>query len=312
MADAAFDRRAIPAGAALSSWAAPDGWALRRLDWRQEPGAPVRGSLLFVGGRGDFIEKYLEAAAHWHARGWNVTTFDWRGQGGSRGTIRDGHYDSFDPVVADLDALIAGWSAEAPKPHAAIGHSMGGHILLRVLVDRAPKLDAAILVAPMIGLNSTPVPGFAAAATATFMTAIGMGRHPAWQQSARPQPAGSLRQKILTGCADRYEDELWWWEQEPGYNLGAPSWGWLKAAYRSIARLTPARLGAVDIPILLVAAEEDRLVSIPAIRSAARQLPHAELVSFPHAGHEVLREADPVRVGALAAIDAFLDRHAAP
>jgi lysophospholipase len=305
-----FDRRAIPKGAELSTWTAPDGWALRRLDWRQPAGTAVRGSLLFAGGRGDFIEKYLEACAHWHARGWNVTAFDWRGQGGSRGTNEGGHYDSFDPVVGDLDALIRGWAAGTPGPHAAVGHSMGGHVLLRVLAEREPPLDAAVLVAPMIGINSAPVPAVAAAATASFMTAIGMGRHPAWHQSAEPAPAGSLRQTILTSCPERYEDELFWWRREPGYHLGAPSWGWLKAAYDSIGRLTAARLAGVKLPVLLLAAEDDRLVSVPAIRAAARQLPHAELVTFADAGHELLREADPARLEAFGAIDAFLDRHA--
>jgi len=310
MPDPAFDRRAIPPGATLSAWTAPDGFALRRLDWPQASGAAVRGGLLFAGGRGDFIEKYIEAAGHWHARGWNVTTFDWRGQGGSRGTIEGGHYDSFDAVIGDLDGLIAAWRAETPGPHVAVGHSMGGHILLRVLAERQPKLDAAVLVAPMIGINSAPVPAAAAAASAAFMTAIGMGRHPAWHQSAEPAPAGTLRQKILTSCPERYEDELFWWGREPGYNLGAPSWGWLKAAYDSIGRLTPARLAGVALPVLLLAAEGDRLVSVPAIRAAARQLPQAELVAFDHAGHELLREADPVRLAAFGAIDDFLDRHA--
>jgi alpha-beta hydrolase superfamily lysophospholipase len=35
-------------------------------------------------------------------------------------------------------------------------------------------------------------------------------------------------------------------------------------------------------------------------------------VTYPHAGHELLREADPVRLEALGAIDAFLDRNAPP
>jgi lysophospholipase len=312
MPDTPFNRRAIPDGAVLSTWSAPDGWAIRQLDWRQPKGAKAHGSLLFAGGRGDFIEKYLEADAHWFGRGWNVTAFDWRGQGGSRGTIEGGHYGSFDPVVGDLDALLASWRAETPGPHVAIGHSMGGHILLRVLADRHPPLDAAVLVAPMLGINSAPVPSFAAAATASTMTALGLGRHPAWHQDDAPPPAGSLRQKILTGCPERYEDELYWWEKEPGYSLGAPSWGWLKAAYESIARLTPAKLAAVDIPVLLVMAERDRLVSPDAIREAARHLPRSELVAFPDAAHEILREADRVRLEAFAAIDAFLDAHAAP
>ena len=309
MADTSFDRRAIPSGATLSTWTAPDGWALRRLDWLQRGSGAVRGSLLFAAGRGDFIEKYLEALDHWHGRGWNVTAFDWRGQGGSRGSIEGGHYESFEPVVGDLRALIAAWAADRPGPHVAVGHSMGGHVLLRVLAEGRAPLDAAVLIAPMLGINSAPVPPLAAAATASAMTAVGLGRHPAWHQP-EGQPAGSTRQRFLTGCRERYEDEMWWWERAPGYQLGAPTWGWLKAAYESIGRFTPARLGAIATPILLLSADHDRLVSAGAIAEAARRIPNAEMVSFPDAAHEILREADPVRTAAFAAIDRFLDAHA--
>ncbi|HEY1146907.1 MAG TPA: hypothetical protein VGE84_11270, partial [Allosphingosinicella sp.] len=81
------DRRTHPPGAAFSYWRAADGWPIRRMDWLQPTGSAVRGSLIFAGGRGDFIEKYLEALGYWHGRGWNVTSFDWRGQGESRGDI---------------------------------------------------------------------------------------------------------------------------------------------------------------------------------------------------------------------------------
>src|SRR3954453_21119371 len=213
----AFDRRAIPGAAAFSSWAAPDGWPYRLLHWPQETisdsdGGKVRGSLLFAGGRGDFIEKYLEADAHWHQQGWDVTAFDWRGQGGSRGAIAGGH-DSFDQLVDDLAALIADWRARTPAPHVAIGHSMGGHLLLRTLAERKPALAAAVLVAPMVGINSGGLPDWAAAWTASTMSVLGLAHHAAWHAPRTPEPSGSLRQSILTACPERYEDELWWWER---------------------------------------------------------------------------------------------------
>jgi lysophospholipase len=311
MPTAPFDRRAIPAGAVFSTWKAPDGWPYRLLHWPQEPGkAAVRGSLLFAGGRGDFIEKYLEADAHWHERGWDVTAFDWRGQGGSRGEVVGGHLDSFDPLVDDLTALIADWRSRTPGPHAVIGHSMGGHLLLRTLAERRPPVDAAVLVAPMIRINSGPVPGWAAAWTASAMGAFGFAEQSAWHVPEEPSPAGSLRQSILTGDRARYKDELWWWKREPGFNLGAPSWGWLRAAYASIDRLTPERLRGIDLPVLLVGTERDKLVSPDAIREAAAAIPNAELLMFPDAAHEILREADPVRHLAFERIDAFLDAHA--
>jgi lysophospholipase len=311
MAPDLSDRRRIPEDAALVRWLAPDGWDYRRLDRRRPPGAAVRGSLLFAGGRGDFIEKYLEVQNHWFGRGWNVATFDWRGQGASRGSAEGGRLDSFDTLVDDLDALLSDWQAHSPGPHVAVGHSMGGHVLLRTLAERRPRLDAAVLVAPMLAINSGPLPPFAAASTAAMMTLFGWGRHPAWSQPAEPPTGGSIRQDILTGCKERYADELWWWEREPGYSLPAPSWAWLKAAYASCDKLTPAALRRVECPVLLVGTERDRLVSPSAIRRAASDLPRSELLMFEDAGHEILREADPVRLEALAAIDGFLDRHAA-
>ena len=71
--------------------------------------------------------------------------------------------------------------------------------------------------------------------------------------AARP---ARQRQRNLTGSRERYEDELWWWEREPGWNLGAPSWAWLRAAFRSAAAgFTPERLARVELPVLLLAAD---------------------------------------------------------
>jgi lysophospholipase len=305
MQQPAFDRRAIPADARFGSWKAADGWVYRTLERRPPEGTPPRGSLLFAGGRGDFIEKYLEVHDHWVRRGWTVTAFDWRGQGGSQGGRPGGWLDSFETVVDDLAGLIADWTAEAPAPHAVVGHSMGGHVLLRTLADRHPDIDAAVLVAPMLAINSAPIPPFAAQWLPSFFSAFGWSGQP-----ATPQAPGSIRQAHLTGCAERYSDELWWWEKHPAFNLGPPTWGWLKAAYASSAALTPAKLAAVPTPVLLIGTERDRLVSPAAIRGAASQLPDAELLMFEDSAHEILRERDSVRLEALARIDAFLDARA--
>jgi lysophospholipase len=305
------DRRRIPEGALLSRWHGPDGWDQRRLDWPQTEGRRGRGSLLFAGGRGDYIEKYLEAHGHWHGRGWNVTVFDWRGQGDSRGDIVGGHLESLDLLVADLATLIAEWRSHAPGPHVVVAHSMGGHVLRRALAERRPAIDAAVAVAPMVLINARPLSPRLARWLAGLLASLGLGRRPAWKTPRAALRPGSRRQRYLTSCAERYADELWWWEHDPGYDLGPPSWGWLRAAYLSSARLTPAALAGIDVPLLFLGTETDRLVSAPAIRAAAASIPGAELLMFPDAGHELLRERDEIRLAALARIDAFLDGHAA-
>lgn len=280
------------------------------MDWPQAAGTKTRGSLIFGLGRGDFIEKYLEPLAHWHAEGWNVTSFDWRSQGASRGEIEGGHLDSFEPLVADGADLIKAWAAETQGPHVAVGHSMGGHLLLRILTEERPPLEAAVLVAPMIGINTGPVPAWASQMLAQSFSMFGWNRSPAWRQGEDPAPPGSTRQAWLTSCTERYGDELWWLERKPDYALGAPSWGWLNAAFRSMAMITPDRLEQIAVPMLILATEQDRLVSAEAIRWAAGFIPTSELLMFQDAAHEILREAEPVRLQAMERIDSFLGQHA--
>jgi lysophospholipase len=303
------DRRALPNGLATAPWDAPDGWRHRSFTWpaRHER---QRGSLLFQAGRGDFIEKYLEPVIHWHDRGWNVAGFDWRGQGGSGRLLADisrERLDSLDPLVADLAAFVTRWQAETPGPHVLIGHSMGGHIVLRAIAEGQVAVDAAVLVAPMIDINSAPLPGWLARRIARTACALGLGDRRIWKRSdpGSPSPA---RQRALTRCPDRASDSGWWKAAHPELGLGTPSWSWIAAAYESIAALAqPKALAAVTTPLLMIAAEDDRLVSEGAIRAAAAALPDAELIVFADTGHELLRETDAVRLPVMGAIDRFLE-----
>ncbi len=302
-------RRQLPDDAVLSHWTAPDGWGLRRFDW---PAPAGRGSILFQGGRGDVIEKYLETFAHFHARGWSVTSFDWRGQGGSGRLSSDqhvGHAVSFLPYLADLSAV---WRdiGRQDGVRVAIGHSMGGHLLLRALLDGSVDPDAAVLVAPMLGLRS-PVGARWGGRLARFIANRGDPARAAWRGNERPASLVT-RQRLLTNDRDRYADEAWWYEQCPQIRLGPPSWSWLAEAFASVAGLeADARLDTLPTPVLTLLADHDRLVDSRAAARIVARLPHGAALSFgKESAHEILRETDPVRDRALAAIDAFLDRHA--
>lgn len=307
---AAFARRAIPAGTEEGKWIAPDGYVVRRIDWSHP--AP-RGAILFLSGRGDFYEKYLEAMAHWHQQGWAVTSFDWRGQGGSGRLANDpytGHVDDFSTWVRDLRSFWQDWSASHTGPGVAIGHSMGGHLALRAAAENAIDPTALVLCAPMLGLRDGNMPDALMHAVARLMCGVGDAARPAWKWSERPGQPPDSRGALLTHDPDRYADELWWRETRPELVMGPGSWRWLERAYASIRWLArPDALARVKLPVLLLATDRDALVSFKAIARAAARLPDCELINFgDRARHELLREADPVRLEALARIDAFLDR----
>lgn len=302
-------RRAIPAGATITQWSAPDGWTIRRFDWPAE-GTP-RGAILFQGGRGDVFEKYFEAFGHWHAAGWTIASFDWRGQGGSGRLSPDphvGHVDDFAPWIADIAAFWHAW--DAPGPRVVMGHSMGGYLVLRALLDRAVTPAAAVLVAPMLGLRA-PVGPWLGATVARLMTRIGNPARAAWKGHERPG-ARLERRALLTHDALRYDDEQYWYREKPEIQLGPPSWAWLAHAFAGTRALqADRRIESLAVPIMLLVAEADALVDPAAALRVADRLPDATVVRFgAEAAHELLREADPVRDRALAAIDQFLETRA--
>jgi lysophospholipase len=295
-------RRLIPDGLAFEAWPAADGWPLRSFRWAAE--AP-RGSLLFLGGRGDFVEKYLEALAHWRERGWNLAGFDWRGQGGSGRYLADPlicHQDSLDPLLGDLAGYVDAWTRATPAPHVIVAHSMGAHLTLRLLATGHRGVHAAVLASPMIGIRVQAAPGWLLGLLAQAAGAIGLGRRKVWGRDL-----GDIGGR-MTSCAERRDDKLWWKANKPEIASGPPSWGWVRAAAASIARLRPADMAGIDVPVFLAVSRRDPIVDVKAAQRAAETLQHAEFMMVEGTGHELLREADPVRLDVLGRIDAFLDR----
>ncbi|WP_230481635.1 alpha/beta fold hydrolase [Sphingomonas sp. Leaf21] len=294
----------------LSHWIAPDGWVHRRFDRPHMEDVPRRGRLLFQTGRADMIEKYLDAIDHFRAQGWDVTAFDWRGQGGSGRMAADdtGHIDDFDRLTRDLIAFHADWVRQGEGPNVVLGHSMGGFFTLSALAAGGIAPDAAILVAPMLALRS-PVGQWAGARFARWQVARGDPRRPAWQR-LETEAASVARQKRLTHDVARFVEQQAFRRRSPELCLGSPSWHWVAEAFRATRALRedPA-LRRIETPVLMLVALADRLVDARAAGRVAARLPRCELVAFGSGcAHEILREAEPMRANAFAAINAFLDR----
>lgn len=306
MAEQFTSRRAIPEGADFHYWEAPDGWKLRVFHWPSASSRP-RGSILFQTGRGDIIEKYLELLHHWHDEGWQVSAFDWRGQGGS-GRLTEagncGHIDDFATYIIDFQAFYAEWAASAPGPHVVMGHSMGGYLVLRALAEDVIQPDAAVLVAPMLGFKSfIPSPE----RFARFMGNLGDPKRPAWKSNEKPYTRDS-RSSLLTHDRDRYDDELYWQATRPELVTGPPSWHWLAEAFRATKMLAAhPNLTKIRVPVLMLIANADGLVDGNAARKLGAKLHDARIVAFgKESAHEILRECDPVRNRAIGEIDIFL------
>ena len=314
-------RRSLPGGAVVKTRVMADGWRLRSVMW---PGRG-RGSVLFLTGRGDFIEKYAETFHDLVDAGWGVASFDWRGQGlsGRLGdTAMKGHSDGFDPWLRDLDEMSGWFRSVLPRPWFAIGHSLGGHLLLRHLAGENNEFARAVLLAPMLGVSARPLGAPLARRLSDWQTALGRGGRYVWGGGPYvPGTAGSARQVLLTSDAERYLDEGWWVGQNPALALGSVTWGWLAAAFASLDALLqpPARLrgtgeGAdtrpglqrITTPVMVLVPQSDGLVDGDITRAAVARMTSATLEEVPATGHELLREASDIRAQVLARVTAFL------
>ena len=285
-----------------------DGWPLRTMSWK----GGTRGSILFLNGRGDFIEKYAEAYHDWRARGFGLASFDWRGQGGSGRLLADphkGHAADFAPWLSDLGEQVAWFRATQTAPHFAVAHSMGGHLLLRHLEAHPDAVDRAVLLSPMTGLRAQPLGPLLARVLASLLCGLGKAEDYAPGNGALVRGlAGSLRQRRLTSDVERYGDEAWWLDQHPELGLGGVTNGWLRAAFRSVAALkAPGAYERVRTPLMILVAEHEALVDNAATVRAAARMPKAWLQTVPGAAHELVREADAIRLPLLDGIAGLLE-----
>jgi len=120
-----------------------------------------RGSIIFSPGRTEFIEKYLETTADLITRGFNVLMVDPRGQGLSDRLTEDrlrSYVRSFQDYADDFGFAASTFAPLLPRPHVAVGHSMGGTIVLQAILSGAISVDAVVGSAPMLGLFDLETP----------------------------------------------------------------------------------------------------------------------------------------------------------
>ncbi len=303
-------RNPIPTGAVVGRIEGTEGIDLRFARWTPS-GGRRKGTVCLFGGRGEFIEKYFETVADLRRRGFAVACMDWRGQGGSERLLRNrrkGHVEDFEDFDRDL-ALFMNEVVlpDCPPPFYALAHSMGGNILLRVARLRDCWFDRIVLTSPMIGLTRLPLPVAVVAGTVELASFVGLGdvyvpggTNQAWE-------CAPFEGNILTSDQSRYSRNKAVLEAAPDLGLGSPTIGWLRAALASMRLIDDfAFPPSVHVPVLMLVAGSDKVVSGRAIEQLAAQLKAGSQIILHGARHEILQERDVLREQALAAIDTFL------
>lgn len=312
----------------LDRMRASDGAAIRYGVWRSDRGV-ARGTVVLLSGRNEFLEKYAETIGDLCARGWDVFSLDWRGQGLSTRMLpnrQKGYIMDYEFYIGDLGRFLRKVVyPNAVPPVTSLAFSMGAHILLRYIARHAEGFSRVALISPMIDINTGLFPvTLARQWTRLAVRSGGAGVYAPGQGDYRPPTPSSFFGNPLTADAERYKRPHRIIARNPDLALGGVTYGWLRATFDSIDRMAaPGFAASISTPILIVSSGDDRVVSVSAQVSLHRALPRCRFVLIPGARHELLMEQDRFRAVFWRAFDGFMSdlsverrwvgrRHSAP
>jgi len=301
-------RRQRPEGGRIHSGVGVGGAPLRYGHW--EPRGEKKGTCLLLQGRREFIEKYFETIGDLNARGYEVYTFDWRGQGKSLRLLENrqkGYVVSFDDYLADMEHFIRRFISRETGPLFCLAHSMGGHLALRYAHDHPRAFERMILIAPMVAINFRNTPESVINGIVNTACRLGFAKSYAPFQHDFGGDTLTFEGNPLTSDPDRFADEAWFVNRDNLLAMGGVTYGWLRAAQRSIALLnTPDYAEAIKTRTLFALAGHETVVKTEATKAFARRMPAVEIVTLGDARHEILRENDSVRAMFWRLADEFL------
>ena len=288
---------------------------LRAGVWDVPEGAGRRGVCVLLQGLAEFLEKYDEVAGELNARGFAVVSLDWRSQGASERRARNNraaHVANFDEYDHDLDMLMSHVAQPLGAPTIALAHSMGAHILLRHLSENKRRFACAVLTAPMLDIYTAERPAWQThLVTLVFNLRRPSGRLVFGAEERDPLTL-AFEDNRVTSDRGRHERTRGMIEAKPFLRISGPSFGWLRAAFRSMHRVRGKRFaGEIVTPLLVFGAGKDRIVKTEAIREYVKLLPNVRYVEIADAEHEILMEANSIRAKFWSEFDAFVDKQLA-
>ena len=293
--------------AAMRFETALDGTRLRIGHWPSAGGPDKR--VVLCHGRTEFLEKYAETIGELTARGFDVWSMDWRGQGASDRALKNshkGHIDSFESYLADLTWFFNTILGPSNIETFLLAHSMGGHITLRAILEGRIQPHRCILSAPIIDLPMQGFSRYAITGLCRLMNTIGLGGRQVVGTGDYDPSSVHFDGNPLTSDRQRFEAIHAAIAANPKVPIGGPTFGWLDAAFRSVLVLRNlSQRSPPTCPILLFTAMADTVVSVTAQTAISAALPNCEQVQIADARHEILHENDAIRQQFWDAFDRF-------
>jgi lysophospholipase len=183
---------------------------------------------------------------------------------------------------------------------------MGGAVVLRDMHAGGRWFERSVLVAPMIDFPRVHVARPLRIVIHALRRA-GLGNRYVAGGNVDGGRTSRFDGNPLTSDAQRYARNAALVAHDPTLGIGGPTVAWLDAAFDTIAAFAAADYAQqIDLPIMMVAAGADTIVSAPAIGRFAARLPAGAHRLIEGSRHEILQEQDAYRAQVWAAFDGFV------
>lgn len=287
----------------------PDGFSLRFARWKAL-NKPIKGTILLLHGRSEFIERTYETVNDLRSRGFEVLTFDWRGQGGSSRILenkRRGYVDDFDDYTVDLETIVDQVALpDCKAPYYILGHSTGSLIALLAAPRLSNRIQRMVLASPFLGFGRQPISAPLIKILAGTLCMFGLGEM-YMSGNSNPGDKQKFQGNIHTSDPERFERNRKLIEDYKELSIGGPTAAWVYASSRSMEIVSDIDFcKQISIPSLLICAGNDQVVSNRSIEILSRKLRSGKCLTIDGARHELLQEKDIFREQLLAAIDSFI------
>lgn len=256
-------------------------------------GKPPHGTLVITHGIAEHSECYGRTAEKLTEHGWDICAWDLRGHGRSEG--KRGFVEDFHRYSLDLGFLLRHLkkNGKLDGKFALIGHSMGGLITLRHLLDNeesTPRPAALALSSPLLGVA----------------LAVPVVKDFAARVLHRVMPSLTLYNEIRYEFLTRDPEYLKGYESDPLRHDKISS-----AVYLGMLEnidLLKINAAKIQLPTLIQAAGQEKIVSLPAIKEFFPTIgaTKKQLIIYEDSYHEIYNDLDRAKV--FYDLDQFLHR----
>lgn len=302
-----YETRVMPfySGGRFGEFSGVGGLKIRTVVFNRKDGS---GALVILPGKSETYLKYAEFLYDLQELPLSLYAMDHRGMGFSERPLPDRlkmHVESFDHYIEDVRTFINTVVKAGGQEHLYLfGHSTGALIAALYMEHYPETFKAGVLCSPFFDVGIGPVPGFVTRLLARLLDRPGQREE--YGPGQRDIKRSDFPQNKISHSYARWS----LWEEDIIPNIEAIQFGgvtnhWLRESLTAGHRAVQGA-GQINVPLLLLQAEQDSIVRLAAQDHFCRRAPRCTKVLIRGAKHEILIEQEHLRAEALARIKAFL------